>query len=471
MTIPNPDFYNASMTSIYANRRAALASQLGAGGVAIIPTAPERARNRDADFPFRHDSYFYYLTGFTEPNAWLVIEANGRSTVFCQPKDVEREIWDGIRLGPQAAPALLGVGQAYSVAELDAQIPKLLENQTTVWLPFATHEGLTPQVDGWLAKVRARARMGVSCPSVQQDVCVLLDEMRLVKDTHEQDTMRRAAQISAGAHVRAMQLSARMLRDGQDVREYHFEAELLHEFRRHGSQFPAYTSIVAAGANACVLHYRADTAPVRNGDLVLIDAGCELDGYASDITRTFPANGRFTGPQRALYDIVLAAQYAAADATRAGARFNDPHNAALKVLSQGLLDVGLLSHDKHGTLQDVIEKKAYFPFYMHRTSHWLGMDVHDCGSYVEPDEANTEPPKADPITGVVVQPRPSRVLHPGMVLTLEPGLYVRPGDGVPEQFWHIGIRIEDDAIVTASGCELISRGVPVDADEIEALMR
>ena len=459
------------MTSIFANRRAALASQLGAGGVAIIPTAPERARNRDADFPFRHDSYFYYLTGFTEPNAWLVIEANGRSTVFCQPKDVEREIWDGIRLGPQAAPAVLGVGQAYSVAELDAQIPKLLENQTTVWLPFATHEGLTPQVDGWLAKVRARARMGVSCPSVQQDVCVLLDEMRLVKDTHEQDTMRRAAQISAAAHVRAMQLSARMLRDGQDVREYHLEAELLHEFRRHGSQFPAYTSIVAAGANACVLHYRADTAPVRNGNLVLIDAGCELDGYASDITRTFPANGTFTGPQRALYDIVLAAQYAAADATRAGARFNDPHNAALKVLSQGLLDVGLLSHDKHGTLQDVIEKKAYFPFYMHRTSHWLGMDVHDCGSYVEPGEANTEPPKADPITGVVVQARPSRVLHPGMVLTLEPGLYVRPGDGVPEQFWHIGIRIEDDAIVTASGCELISRGVPVDADEIEALMR
>ena len=463
--------YNSSMTSIYANRRAALAKQLGTGGVAIIPTAPERARNRDADFPFRHDSYFYYLTGFTEPNAWLVIEANGRSTLFCQPKDLEREIWDGIRLGPQAAPAALGVGQAFSVADLDAQIPKLLENQTSVWYPFATHDSLSSHIDGWLNKVRARARMGVSCPSVQQDLCVLLDEMRLVKDAHEQDTMRRAAQISAAAHVRAMQLSARMLRDDQDVREYHLEAELLHEFRRHGSQFPAYTSIVAAGANACVLHYRADTAPVRNGELVLIDAGCELDGYASDITRTFPANGKFTGPQRALYDIVLAAQYAAADATKAGARFNDPHNAALKVLSQGLLDVGLLSHDKHGSLDDVLEKKAYFPFYMHRTSHWLGMDVHDCGSYVEPGEANTEPPKADPVTGVVVQARPSRVLHPGMVLTLEPGLYVRPGAGVPEQFWNIGIRIEDDAIVTANGCELISRGVPVDADEIEALMQ
>ena len=464
--------YNSSMTStIYANRRAALAKQLGTGGVAIIPTAPERARNRDADFPYRHDSYFYYLTGFTEPNVWLVIEADGRSSLFCQPKDVEREIWDGIRLGPQAAPAALGVNQAFSVADLDAQIPKLLENQTSVWYPFATHDSLSSHIDGWLNKVRARARMGVSCPSVQQDLCVLLDEMRLVKDAHEQDTMRRAAQISSAAHVRAMQLSARMLRDGQDVREYHLEAELLHEFRRHGSQFPAYTSIVAAGANACVLHYRADTAPVRNGDLVLIDAGCELDGYASDITRTFPANGQFTGPQRALYDIVLAAQYAAADATKAGARFNDPHNAALKVLSQGLLDVGLLSHDKHGSLDDVLEKKAYFPFYMHRTSHWLGMDVHDCGSYVEPGEANTEPPKADPITGVVVQARPSRVLHPGMVLTLEPGLYVRPGAGVSEQFWNIGIRIEDDAIVTANGCELISRGVPVDADEIEALMR
>ena len=459
------------MTSIYASRRARLAAQLGDGGVAIIPTAPERARNRDADFPYRHDSYFFYLTGFTEPNAWLVIEANGRSTLFCQPKDVEREIWDGIRLGPLAAPAALGVSQAFSVAELDAQIPKLLENQTSVWYPFATHETMSSQIEGWLNKVRARARMGVSCPSVQQDVCVLLDEMRLVKDAHEQDTMRRAAQISAAAHVRAMQLSARMLRDGHDVREYHLDADMLHEFRRHGAQFPAYTTIVAAGANACVLHYRADTAPVRSGELVLIDAGCELDGYASDITRTFPANGKFTGPQRALYDIVLAAQYAAADATRAGARFNDPHNAALKVLAQGLLDVGLLSHDKHGSLDDVLEKKAYFPFYMHRTSHWLGMDVHDCGSYVEPGESNTEAAKADPITGQMVQARPSRVLHPGMVLTLEPGLYVRPGEGVPEQFWNIGIRIEDDAIVTASGCDLISRAVPVDADEIEALMR
>ncbi|MFM7800919.1 MAG: aminopeptidase P N-terminal domain-containing protein, partial [Limnohabitans sp.] len=412
-------FYNLYMTSVYAKRRAALASQLGEGGVAIIPTAPERSRNRDADFPYRHDSYFYYLTGFTEPNAWLVLSHSGHSSLFCQPKDIEREIWDGIRLGPQAAPSTLGVSSAFSVGELDKELPKLLENQTSVWFPFATHDGLSSQVDGWLNQVRARARMGVSCPATQQDVCSLLDEMRLVKDATEQDTMRRAARISAGAHVRAMQLSARRLRQGQAVCEYLLEAELLHEFRWHGAQFPAYTSIVAAGANACVLHYRADTAPVRDGDLVLIDAGCELNGYASDITRTFPANGRFTGPQRALYDIVLAAQYAAADATRAGARFNDPHNAALKVLAQGLLDVGLLSHDKHGSLDDVLEKKAYFPYYMHRTSHWLGMDVHDCGSYTEPGEAITEAAKADPITGAMVQARPSRVLHPGMVLTLE----------------------------------------------------
>jgi Xaa-Pro aminopeptidase len=228
---------------------------------------------------------------------------------------------------------------------------------------------------------------------------------------------------------------------------------------------------VAAGANACVLHYRADTAPLKTGELVLIDAGCELDGYASDITRTFPAAGRFTPEQRALYDIVWAAQEASAAATKPGARFNDPHWAAVRVLSQGLLDEGLLLKDKVGTLDDVIEKRAYFRFYMHRTSHWLGMDVHDCGSYVEPSEADQISSRVDPISGQTVQERPSRILRPGMVLTLEPGLYVRPADDVPERFWHIGIRIEDDAVVTESGCELITRDVPVKADEIEALMR
>ena len=288
----------------------------------------------------------------------------------------------------------------------------------------------------------------------------LLNEMRLLKDPHELATLRRAATISASAHMRAMQTSARMLRAGEDVREYHLDAELLHAFRHHGAQGVAYDSIVAAGANACVLHYRAGNTPVRDGDLVLIDAGCELDGYAADITRTFPANGRFSGPQRDVYQLVLASQQAAIAATRAGNRFTDPHEATVAVLAQGLLDLGLLNAHQHGSAQDIIANKAYAPFYMHRTSHWLGMDVHDCGSYTEPGAA----PHPD-------GSRPSRILRPGMCLTIEPGLYIRPAEGVPAHFHHIGIRIEDDAVVTATGCELLTRDVPVEVDAIEALMR
>ena len=340
-----------------------------------------------------------------------------------------------------------------------------------MWYPFATHDGLAQQVEGWLKQVRARARFGALCPTRQGDACALLDEMRLVKDEHELATMRRAAQISAGAHVRAMQRSARMLRAGEDVREYHLDAELLHEFRQHGSQYVAYGSIVAAGAHACVLHYQAGNAPVRAGELVLIDAGCELDCYASDITRTFPADGKFSGPQRALYELVLASQDAAVAVTRPGKRFNDPHDATVAVLAQGLLDLGLLDKNQHGTAQDVIASRAYFQFYMHRTGHWLGMDVHDCGSYVEPGTDGQTGARKDPISGELITDRPSRILRPGMVTTVEPGLYVRPAPGVPEQFHHIGIRIEDDAVITDDGCELITRGVPVKPDEIEAIMK
>lgn len=457
--------------TVYAQRRARLAAQLGPGGIAIVPTAPERQRNRDSDYLYRFDSYFYYLTGFTEPNAWLILTAEGHSTLLCQPKDLEREIWDGIRLGPEAAPDVLGVDEAYSVAELGQRLPRLLENRHTVWFPFAIHPGLSAQVDGWLQQVRARVRYGAVCPEQQRDLCGPLDEMRLIKDGLEIATMKRAAQISAGAHIRAMRRSAAMLRAGEDLREYHLDAELLHEFRQHGSQYPAYGSIVAGGANACVLHYRADAAPIRDGDLVLIDAGCELDGYASDITRTFPANGRFSGPQRTLYELVLASQEASVAATRPGARFTDPHEAAVRVLAQGMLDTGLLDANKVGTLDDVIAQRAYFQFYMHRTGHWLGLDVHDCGSYVEPSEMGTVSERRDPLSGEVIKDRPSRILREGMVLTLEPGIYVRPAPGVPEAFWNIGIRIEDDALVTASGCELITRDVPVDPDAIEALMR
>ena len=458
------------LTADYAARRAALAARIGKHGVAVLPTAPEQQRNRDADFLFRHDSYFYYLSGFTEPKAWLVITGDGKTTLFCQPKDLEREIWDGFRVGPDAAPELLGVDAAYSVDELDQRMPTLLDGADAVWYPFATHTGLETRVDGWLQTVRSRVRYGALCPEQQRDACALLDEMRLFKDASEQDTMRRAAQISAGAHIRAMQTSARMLRAGQEVREYHLDAELLHEFRRHGAQSPAYTSIVAAGANACVLHYAAADAPLHAGELCLIDAGCELDGYASDITRTFPANGKFTAPQRELYDIVLASQYAAVAATKPGNRFNDPHDAAVKILAQGMLDVGLLDKNKVGNLGDVLEQRAYNAFYMHRTSHWLGMDVHDCGSYTEPSQIGQTSTRQDALTGQTIVDRPARILRPGMVLTIEPGIYVRPTNGVPEQFHNIGIRIEDDAIVTETGCELVSRGVPVDADDIEALM-
>jgi Xaa-Pro aminopeptidase len=356
------------------------------------------------------------------------------------------------------------------VTELGTKLPELLENQATVWYPFAVHPGLETRVDEWLQAVRRKVRQGASCPDTQRDVCVLLDDMRSIKDTHEQGLMRRAAHISAGAHIRAMQVCAQRLRAGQEVREYHLDSELLHEFRQHGSQHPAYGSIVAAGANACVLHYRADNALIEAGELVLIDAGCELDGYASDITRTFPANGTFSGPQRALYEVVLNAQEAAVAATRAGARFVDGHEAAVRVLSQGLLDLGLLSSDKAGTLEDVMERRLYSRFYMHRTGHWLGMDVHDCGSYVEPTEQHHLSERTDPVTGATQKVRPSRILQPGMVLTIEPGLYVRPAADVPEAYWNLGIRIEDDALVTAQGCELITRGVPVAPDEIERLM-
>ena len=461
---------------IYKRRRAAIAKALKAagGGVALLPTAPETPRNRDSDFPYRHDSYFYYLTGFTEPDSWLVIDASGKSTLFCRPKDLEREIWDGIRLGPKAAPASLSVDEAFSVEALDDHMPALLANQKAVWYPFASHKGLETRVDGWLNKVRSRVRLGAECPQSQHDLCKLLDEMRLMKDAHEVAILRRAGQISAGAHVRAMQTSSAMLRQPakgglpQGLREYHLEAELLHEFRRHGAQFPAYTSIVAAGANACILHYRADTAELKPGELCLIDAGCELDGYASDITRTFPADGKFTPAQRTLYDIVEAAQVAAIAVTQPGKRFSDPHDAATRVLAQGMLDTGLLAKSKHGSADDVLASGAYRQFYMHRTSHWMGMDVHDCGDYTEP---GSKPREEKDAIGQSVMKKPPRILRPGMVLTVEPGLYVRPAKGVPKEFWNIGIRIEDDALVTAKGCELMTRGVPVKADEIEALMR
>ncbi len=443
--------------SIYSDRRALLAKQLGQDGVAVIPTAPEQQRNRDNNFSYRHDSYFYYLTGFTEPNAYLLVFSDGRSVLFCQPKDMEREIWDGYRLGPEEAVRVLGLSSAHSVNALNAELPKLLENKSCLWYPFSTHKGLATQIEQWLIVVQSKARAGIKAPSQLRDVCLLLDEMRLIKDRHELELMRAAGRISAAGHIKAMQFCANNIKNNQQIYEYQLEAELLYEFRRRGSDLTAYSSIVASGANACVLHYRADKAPIKNGELVLIDAGCEYASYAGDITRTFPSNGVFTKAQRAVYDVVLESQFAAISCTQVGALFTDPHQAALKVLAKGLLDLGILDSNKCGSAEDVLANKDYFPFYMHRTSHWLGMDVHDCGAYTEPGYEQQNPAGA-------------RVLRAGMVLTIEPGLYIRPNPQVPEMFHGIGIRIEDDALVTDKGCELLSRDVPVEVLEIEKLM-
>jgi Xaa-Pro aminopeptidase len=457
--------------AVFRERRARLAATLRrhGGGIAILPTAPERQRNGDSDHPYRHGSDFHYLSGFAEPGAWLVVEADGRATLLCRPKDVEREIWDGFRLGPDAAPGVLGVDAAYPLERLDAVMAERLADQPAVWLP-AGLPGLATQLEGWLEAIRSRSRLGLEAPGTLHDLTPVLAEMRVVKDAGELATMRRAAAISADAHVRAMRFCAAAFRadPGAAVPEYAIEAELLHEFRRRGADGPAYGSIVAAGANACVLHYTPGRTALRRGQLCLIDAGCELDGYASDVTRTFPADGRFTPAQRELHQLVEAAQAAAVAATRPGARVRDAHAAAVRVLSQGMLDTGLLDRAVVGDVDAVIESAAYRRFYMHGTGHWLGRDVHDAGSYVSADEAPVEQP--DWQGGRVVK-KPSRKLVPGMVVTIEPGLYVRPADDVPERWWNIGIRIEDDAVVTADGCELISRGAPATADAIEALMR
>ncbi|RDU94795.1 aminopeptidase P N-terminal domain-containing protein [Trinickia dinghuensis] len=443
-----------------ARRERLLAAMRAAGGgVALVPTAPEAPRNRDTDYPYRHDSYFYYLTGFAEPQSFLVLDSTAQagepaSILFCRTKNAERETWEGFHYGPEAAREAFGFDAAFPIDELDAQVPGLIADAPALFYGFGRSAELDAQVRRWLDGVRAQGRSGVAAPVKLVDVLPILDDMRLVKDEHELAIMRRAARISAEAHRRAMQLC----RPG--MREYELEAELLYTFRRNGAQAPAYGSIVAAGANACVLHYPAGNAIARDGDLILIDAACELDGYASDITRTFPANGRFSPAQRELYDIVLAAQQAAIDATRPGVSFEAPHDAAVRVLAQGLLDTGIVDRAKYASVDDVIAERAYSRFYMHRTGHWIGMDVHDCGDYREraaaPDASGT---------------LPWRTLRASMALTIEPGLYVRAAPDVPEQYWNIGIRIEDDAIVTDNGCELITRDVPVEADAIEALMR
>ena len=432
----------AEEVTIYRSRRERLARAIGEG-VALVPTAPERPRNRDSHYPYRFDSYFYYLTGFTEPEATLVVVGgqSPRTLLFCRERNEEREIWDGFRHGPDAARERFGFDEAHPAAALDEVLPRLLENQPALHYPIGADAEWDARAIRWLNAVRARTRAGVTAPERVQDVRAVLDEMRLLKDAHEAALMRRAGAIAAAAHRRAMQ-SARPGRN-----EHEIEAELLYEFRRNGAQFPAYSPIVAGGPNACVLHYVSNNMPLRDGDMLLIDAGCELDGYASDITRTFPVNGRFSGAQREVYELVLASQRAAMDKVRPGTAWNEPHDAAVRVLAQGMLDLKLLS----GNLDTVLEKELYKRFYMHRTGHWLGLDVHDAGEYKR--EGKWRP------------------LAPGMVLTVEPGLYIRSAADVPERLRDIGVRIEDDVLVREGGCEVLTAEAPKRIDDIEALMR
>lgn len=413
-------------------------------GIAIIPTAPELIRNRDSHYPYRFDSYFYYLTGFKEPEAVLVLIAGvePKSILFCRDKDVEREIWDGFRYGADAAQVEFGFDEAYSFKQLDELIPKLLANQSKLFYSLGADAAWDARVTAWLNQIKAQVRSGTSAPDEIVDVRKMLDEMRLYKSAYEIDVMCRSAKIAAGAHKRAMQ----KVRAGK--MEYEIEAEFLHEFYRKGSQAPAYASIVAGGANACTLHYNANNCELKDGDLLLIDAGCELDGYASDITRTFPVNGKFSAAQKEVYALVLAAQVAAIAQIKPQSHWNAPHDAALDVLVQGFIDLKLCQ----GSKDAVLESGAYRQFYMHRTGHWLGLDVHDAGEYK--DKLGNW-----------------RMLEAGMMLTVEPGCYIRPADNVPEHFWNIGIRIEDDALVTESSCEIITADAPKTVADIEALMR
>jgi Xaa-Pro aminopeptidase len=429
------------MNKEYIERRRRLAEAMGKG-IAVLRTAPEQVRNRDAHHPYRFDSNFYYLSRFTEPDAVLVIttDPSPKTILLCRDKDIEREIWDGFRYGPDGARETFEVDEAYSINQADELLPKLLENQPALYYEVGGDPAWDNRVIGWLNAVRAKGRSGVTAPAEIHDVRLILDDMRLVKDASEIATMKTAARISARAHIRAMQNTK------PGLKEYEVEAELLHEFRRSGAQSPAYTSIVAGGPNACVLHYIDNDAILKDGDLLLIDAGCELNGYASDITRTFPVNGKFSAPQRDIYELVLAAQAAAIEQVKPGNEWEDPHRAALSILAQGFVDMGLCQ----GTRDAVIESGDYKKFYMHRTGHWLGMDVHDVGDY-----------KRDGAW---------RKLEPGMVLTVEPGCYIRAADDVPERFWDIGVRIEDDAVVTREGRDIITRDVPKAIAEIETLM-
>lgn len=427
----------------FPRRRKRLMDMMGNESVAIIPTSPVSVRNRDVEFRFRPDSDFYYLSGYPEPEAVAVLipdRSHGEYVLFCRERDEKMETWHGRRAGLEGACDIYGANDAFPIEDMDDILPGLLEDRERIYYTMGNDAVFDQRVVGWVNQVRKRARTGVNAPDEFVSLNHLLHEMRLFKSRHEIAAMKKAAAISAGAHKRAMSVC----RPG--MTEYQIEAELLHEFMQHGALSPAYTSIVGSGANSCILHYTENAAVLQDGDILLIDAGAEYDCYASDITRSFPVNGRFSKEQKQVYELVLSANLTAIETVRPGRHWNEPHDAAVHVLTEGLLSLGILK----GKLATLIKEQAYSRYFMHRTGHWIGMDVHDVGDYKLDGEW--------------------RMLEPGMVTTIEPGLYFQPQNGLAKKWWNIGIRIEDDVLVTKEGHEVFTDGVPKAVGEIESLM-
>ncbi len=425
-------------------RRKELMAQMEPNSIALLAAAPVKMRNADAEYPYRQSSDFFYLTGFAEANALLALipgRKQGEVVLFCAEKNPEKELWNGRVLGPDAAITTLGVDDAFPIGDIDEILPGLIEGRDRVYYAMGKDDQFDDRVMNWVKVIRSKSKMGAHPPGEFLMLDHLLHELRLLKSSAEIKLMEQAAKISAEGHKRAMTICK------PGIYEYEMEAELLHAFARNGSRSPAYSSIVATGENACILHYTENTEQVKEGDLVLIDAGCEYQHYASDITRTFPANGKFSPEQKAIYEIVLKAQDAAIKAVQPGANWDEPHKASVKVITQGLVKLGLLK----GRPAELIKSQAYREFYMHRVGHWLGMDVHDVGDYKIDDHW--------------------RLLEPGMVTTIEPGIYISPDNKRVAKKWRgIGVRIEDDVLVTRKGNKILSTGIPKTVQEIESFM-
>ncbi len=428
----------------YARRRKALMAQMEPDSIAILPAAAVAIRNRDVEHVYRQDSDFQYLSGFAEPEAVIALipgREHGEYVLFCRERNPEREQWDGLRAGQEGAIRDFGADDAFPITDIDDILPGLIEGRDRVYSAMGSNPEFDRRLMEWINVIRSKARMGASPPNEFVALDHLLHDMRLYKSAAEVKVMREAAAISSRAHVRAMQAC----RAG--LREYSLEAELDYEFRKGGAKMPAYGSIVASGRNSCILHYQQNDAVLKDGDLVLIDAGCEIDCYASDITRTFPVSGRFSAEQKAIYELVLKAQAAAFAVIAPGKHWNHAHEATVQVITEGLVELGLLK----GSVDELIETEAYRAFYMHRAGHWLGMDVHDVGEYKVGGQW--------------------RELEPGMALTVEPGIYIAADNQNVAKKWRgIGVRIEDDVVVTRHGCEILTHGVPKTVAEIEALM-